>query len=285
MVRRGDQRVAGQHAKRKVLVEDEVARTLQRGDDGCRAGARRGDRHDDGGAAASGGDRHLLDLGRSIGRHRAVDRDAQRIVAGRGLGIDDVEAQPRGIAHRHEARQGAGHDNRIAHDDIGRGMADLGLAPGDSHDAHGAVEGRDIEVDRGGAVVLHLDDAGILAERLLGRRRSGKGRTAIATGAQLAALALHAVDQHAVDVAQFGRQPLLVEVIVLRCGRIVAGEIEDADIDGGNRDEGLFAGGQIADLHGNGQLLARLHDLGRRQLDIERARGTVDAEPGKAHGA
>ena len=155
--------------QREFLIEDQVAWTFESGDDRGRAGAYRGDRHDDGGAATGRGNRHLLDFRRGIGCDRAIDRNAERIIAGGRFGIDDVETQPRTVAHRHEARQGGGDDDRIADDHVCRGVADLGLAPGDSHDAHRAVEGRDIEVNRCRAIILHLDDAGIVAERLLRR--------------------------------------------------------------------------------------------------------------------
>ena len=88
-------------------------------------------------------------------------------------------------------------------------------------------------------------------QRLLGRRRRVEGGTAVAARAELAALALHAVDQHAIDVAQFRGEPLLVEVVVLGRRRIVARQVQDADVDSRNRDEGLLVGGQIVELDRN----------------------------------
>ena len=164
-------------------------------------------------------------------------------------------------------------------------MPDLGLAPGDSHDSHGAIKGWNIEIDRGGAVVLHLDDAGIVAERLLRRCRCGKGSTTIATRVQTPAFTLHAINQHAIDVAQFGCQALLVEVVFLRCRWFVTRQIEDAGIDCRNCDECLLAGSEISDLNRDSQLLTRFHDFRRSQLDVESARRAVDAEPGQPHGA
>ena len=281
----GHHRVRRPHAQCEVLVEDDVAWAFQRGNHACRAEARRGDRHDDRGAGASRTDGDFLDRRSGLRRHRPVDRDAERVVASRCFGIDDVEAQPRGITHRHEARQRTGHHDGIAHDHVGGRMAHLVLGPGHRHHAHRAVEGRNVEVDRGRAVSRDLHDAGVAAQGLLRRGRGIEGRTAVTAGAQLAALALHAVDQHAVDVAQFGGQALLVEVVVLRRRRIVAREVEDADVHRSHGDEGFLAGAEVAEFHRNGEGLARLHHPGRRQLDVERARRAVDAEPGQSHGA
>ena len=57
----------------------------------------------------------------------------------------------------------------------------------------------------------------------------------VAAGADLAARALHAVDQLAVEIADFRRERALAEIVVVRRRRLVVGEIEDADIDRGDR--------------------------------------------------
>ena len=41
----------------------------------------------------------------------------------------------------------------------------------------------------------------------------------------------------------------LAEIIIVRRRRLVVGQIENADIDRGNHDPGLFAGGEAAELH------------------------------------
>ncbi len=94
--------------------------------------------------------------GRAQGVRRHDDRPAdveiEGVVAGRPLDIVDLHEEARLVADREEARQRAGEHDRIAHDHVGAGAADPVLRPGDRHDAHGAVEGRDVEVDLGGAV-------------------------------------------------------------------------------------------------------------------------------------
>ena len=106
----------------------------------------------------------------------------------------------------------------------------------------GAGEGRDVEHDLGGAVGLDGDDAGIERERLLRRRAALQlGRRRVAAGPDLAARALHAVDQLAVEIADLGGEPALAEIVVVGRRRLVVGEVEDADIDRGDDDARLLA--------------------------------------------
>ena len=62
---------------------------------------------------------------------------------------------------------------------------------------------------------------------------------AVAAGAQLAGRAERAVDQAAVEVAQFEAELALAEEPGLRIGRLVVGEVEDADIDRRDHDIGV----------------------------------------------
>ena len=62
------------------------------------------------------------------------------------------------------------------------------------------------KVDLGGAVGADLDDAGKQRQRLLRRRASLQLGALLAAGADLAARALHAVDQVAVEVADLRRE-------------------------------------------------------------------------------
>ncbi len=105
------------------------------------------------------------------------------------------------------------------------------------------------------------DDAGIERERRLGRRAALQVRPPpIAAGADLAARALHAVDQLAVEIADLGRELALAEIIVVRRRRLVVGEIENADIDGGDDDARLLAGEPV-DLDRHAQRRVRPHEL------------------------
>ncbi len=159
----------------------------------------------------------------------------------------------RAVAGQQEARQRRRQHDRIAHGDVGRGLADFVLAPRHRHDAHGACEVRHVEGDFGGAVLADGDDAGIERDRRPGRRTAVQLRALVAAGADLAARALHAVDQVAIEIADVGRQRALAEIIVVGRRRLVVGQIEDADIDRGNHDPRLFAGGEPVDLDWNVQ--------------------------------
>ena len=77
----------------------------------------------------------------------------------------------------------------------------------------------------------------------------------------------------------------LAEEIAARVRRLVPREIEDADVDRGDRDLGLFAGREAADLDRQGQRLARPGLVRRVDRDVELVRGFVDAEPGEAERA
>ena len=174
------------------------------------------------------------------------------------------------IAVEQEARQRRGQHHRIADGDVADRAADLVLAPGHRHHARGAGEVRDVEHDLGGAVGLDGDDAGIERERLLRRRRALQlGRRRVAAGPDLAARALHAVDELAVEVADVGGEPALAEIVVVGRRRLVAGQVEDADIDRGDDDARLLAGGEPADLDRNAQRAVRTQQ--RRQARGRRA--------------
>ena len=147
------------------------------------------------------------------------------------------------IAGQQKARQCRRQHHRITHRDIDRRTAELGCTPGDRHHSRSASEFRNVKADLSRAVCCHRDDAGIERERLLRRRaalqlRSGR----IAAGPELAARPLHAVDQLSVKVSDFRRHTTLTEIVVVGRGRLVVGEIEDADVNRGNDDLGVFAG-------------------------------------------
>ena len=82
-------------------------------------------------------------------------------------------------------------------------------------------------------------------------------RRDVAAAPDLAARALHAVDELAVEIAEFGSKAALAEIVVVRRRRLVVGQIEDADIDGGDDDARLLAGGKPADLDRNAQRACR----------------------------
>ena len=180
-------------------------------------------------------------LPRDLHRPRRLDVDG--VVARRALDIVEIETHGAVIAIEQEARQGRRQHHGIAHRDIGRGAAELGRGPGHRHHPRGAGEFRNVETDLGRAVGGDRDDAGIQRQRLLRRRAALQlGAGGIAAGLELAAGALHAVDQLPVEVADFRGHAALAEIIIVRRRRLVIGQIENADIDRGNHDLGVFAG-------------------------------------------
>ena len=128
------------------------------------------------------------------------------------------------------------------------------LAPGHRHHAGGAGEVRDVERDLRAAVGLDGDDAGIERQRRLGGRAALQlGAGLVAAGLDLAARALHAVDQLAIEIADLGRELALAEIVVVGRRRLVVGQVEDADVDRGHHDARLLAGGEAVDLERDAQ--------------------------------
>ena len=54
--------------------------------------------------------------------------------------MHDLQQQPARVAGGKETRQGRGHHDRVAHQNISLGLAHGGVAPGNCHQANGAVE-------------------------------------------------------------------------------------------------------------------------------------------------
>ena len=209
-----------------------------------------------------------LERGRRIaaGLDRAGGLHAEAVVAGGAFDIVELERQRAAIAREQEARQRRGQHHRIAHDDVDIGAADLGRGPRHRHHPRGAGEFRDVEGDRGGAVGADGDDAGIERQRLLrGRAALQFCAGAVTAGADLAARALHAVDQLPVEVADLRHQPALAEIVIVRRRRLVVGQVEDADIDRGDDDLGVFAGAEPAELDGQFERGRGPHEVRRRQ--------------------
>ncbi len=96
--------------------------------------------------------------------------------------------------------------------------------------------------DFGLAVGADLHDAREQSQRRLRRQIAFEGAAAVAADMQRADDALHAVDQIAVEIADIERELALAEEIAARVGRLIMGEVEDADVDGGDRHPRLLAG-------------------------------------------
>ena len=255
-VRRARICVAGLHRERVTAFEREAARPADAHRDIADADSRRRQRQRNG-AALLGVEPYRLRRG-VAGHVDAVALHLDPVVAGLAFDIVDVEMHGAAVAVEQEARQGRRHHHLVADGDVGRGAADLVARPRHRHHAGGAGEVRDVEHDLGGAVGLDRDHARIERQRLLRRRAALQlRRRDIAAAPDLAARALHAVDELAVEIAEFSGKAPLAEIVVVRRRRLVVGEIEDADVDGGNDDARLLAGGKPADLDRDAQARCR----------------------------
>ena len=97
----------------------------------------------------------------------------------------------------------------------------------------------------GGAVGLDRDDAGIERERLLRRRRCPAARPPRCRRRCGSGRACPACRRSAGRRDRgFRREPALAEIVVVGRRRLVVGQVEDADIDGGDDDARLLAGAQ-----------------------------------------
>src|SRR5262249_36912163 len=145
---------------------------------------------------------------------------------------------------------------------------------------------RDVEASLSGAVGPDGDDAGIERERGLRRRATLQlAGAAVATSADLPLGTLHAVDQLAVKVSDLGRQLALPEEVILGRGRVVIGEVEDADIHRRRHDPRYIARGESGNLDRHAERGLRPDAVRQIHGDAERVRRLVDGEPGNADDA
>src|SRR5690606_17998310 len=85
----------------------------------------------------------------------AVDIEFDGVLTRRSLHIVDLHEEAGAITSGEETRKRARQHHGIANDHIGTRAADAVLCPGDSHDTHGAIEGRDVEIHVRGSVCLY----------------------------------------------------------------------------------------------------------------------------------
>ena len=213
-------------------------------------------------------------------------RDLEAVVAGGARDVVDLDQETRIVAVVEELRDAGRNHHRIADQHVLDGVADAIARPRHRHHPHGAVELRHVERDGGLAFGIDLDDARIEGDELLGRWRRGQTHAAaVAAGPDLAGHAQHTVDEQAVEVADIHAELALAEVPVVRSRRLEIGEVEDADIDGGNRDIGPGARLEIADRDRNRHRLARAHLVDDAERDGEVMVARIDLGPGQAEGA
>ena len=165
-------------------------------------------------------------------------------------------------------------------------MADGLVAPGDDRNPHRAVELRHVEGDRRLAVVADFHRALEECDQFfLGWAALGAHERAVTAGADAADNAGRAVDQPAIDVADFEAQRPLPKIPGFRIGALVVGQVEDADIDGGDRDIGLAARREAGKRYRYGQRRARFALLRQVDRHVELAVAGGDGQPFDADGA
>jgi hypothetical protein len=91
-------------------------------------------------------------------KFNALSFKGKRIIAGRPVGVGDVEMQLGAVAGRQEFRHARGQNDRVPDDDLGFRLAHGVARPGNRHDASGSVELRDVEADQRLAILADLDD-------------------------------------------------------------------------------------------------------------------------------
>jgi len=165
-----------------------------------------------------------------------------------------VEAELHFIAQRQEAWRGNRHRHRVADDQVGLSMSGLVRAPGHRHDAHRAVEAGNIKSDVRSSVAAEFNDAGIERHYGFDCRVALHGHhAAIAAGSELAAIGAHAVDQPAVEIADFKRELRLRVEPRFRRRCFILRQVEDAEIDSRDGDEGVLALRQAFHFHRHGE--------------------------------
>ena len=204
------------------------------------------------------------------------------------LDIVHVDGDTGFIAEAQEARCRHGQRERIAHEHIRSGRAELAGAPRDGHEAHCAVEVGHVELGFGRTIRLDFDDAGEQRERLLDGRTAAHGHAAAAFAvtarAERSACRAHPVDEAAIEVADFDAETTLGVEVTLRGGRLEAREVQNAHIDGGDREACRFASFKAFDLHRHDECACRFDLCGRIQRELERFALGIEGEPAHADG-
>ena len=169
------------------------------------------------------------------------------------------------VARLQEARQAGGDHDRIAHQNIGIGLAHAATAPRHGHDFNRAVKGGQIKADPRIAICTHLHRACKIGDQLFCGWRGLQPRIGpcIAARPNLALRAVHPVNQPPINVTDAHAQLTLAKVMALRIRRGGACQVQDAHIHRRHGDKGRIARSHAINLDRNVQRTARC-SLGRR---------------------
>ena len=150
---------------------------------------------------------------------------------------------------------------------------------GDGHEPQLTDEIGDVEGDLCLALVVEFHRAAEQRDGACWDNVEPADLAGIAAGPDAPEFVGPGVEQAAVIVAHGDAETTLAEIVAGGIGRLVAGELQDAFVDGGQRDERVLAGLQVGHLHRHLDALARRDLLGRADLNAERAQGRIEAEP------
>ncbi len=197
---------------------------------------------------------------------------------GRAFDIVDEERARGLVVWRQETRQAQVRDDGIAHRQRHRSLTELIGVVGNGHQPQLTDIVGDVEFDRAVAFAVQLHEARI--ERDRSRRDDRKALATaeiVAAGAEFADRAVLRLDETAVVVADVEAEPALTEEVIGRRRRHEVRELEDALVDGRERQIGVAA--RIRNVDRDVDARLRLHRLRRRQRDVERTLRLVDADP------
>ena len=196
--------------------------------------------------------------GAVVEAERAGCRDRRGIRTVRTFDIVEVERGRRLVARRQEARQDELRHHRIAHGQRPVGVADLLVAHDHRHQAQFAVEVGNRRAAPAPCRRRRLSRGRRRARRFcVGTTASGRPPRLSPPSRKDADRAFLRLDQAAVIVVHADAEPPLAEIKADRIGRFEIGELQDAFVDGGEREIGVFALGKAFDDDGNGDALAR----------------------------
>ena len=210
-----------------------------------------------------------------------MDVEVELVLACVALDIVDVDMHFGAVADIEEARQSGGDDDQVAHSHVSLSGPNLVFRPGDGGEPHRTVERGQIERDGRIPLAVNLDDAREQRQRLLRRQIAFDAAAVVAAGMDGARRALHAVDQHAPEIADLDRQLALPEEIGAGVRRLEPGQIQNADIDRGDGHPRFFARRKAGEMNGQRHRLARPRERRRVERNIERMRTSIDGEPGQ----
>ena len=192
--------------------------------------------------------------------------------------MHNLQQHPRLVAGGHEAGQAGGDHNRIADQHIVSGLPDTRGRPCDRHQPDRAVKGRHVKADYRLAIGVDFNRPLEKRDQFFGRG----GRLLAHLGHRITARPdrahgpVHSVNQTAINIAQLHPQLALAKEIALRIRGLKRGQVQDANVNSGQRQVGRLA--RLHPGHGDRHIQrpARLGNLRRVQRHRQRLGPRID---------